>query len=328
MFDIITFGSATRDIFLRAKQFLIGDFKPDKHNEKEILLPYGLKVNIEDIHFRSGGGGTNTAATFSKQGFKIAYCGVIGKDPEGEQILKELKEKRIGTEFITRTDKKLTNLSIIFSSPKERTILVFRGASKYQTKKDIPWARVKKTKWFYLAPFSKGTGELFGEVLNFAKKNGIRTMVNPGSPLLSLPSKRFIPLLKKIDILLLNQEEAQILVKSKKIKGKELLLKIKRFFPGILIITNGSERAFIVKGSKIFSAMPFNAKIVDKTGAGDAFGAGFLSGYIKSKGNVVYATQLAVANSVSCLKKWGAKEGILNKKQTFKKVKVNIHESS
>ena len=328
MFDIITFGSATRDIFLRAKQFLIGDFKPDKHNEKEILLPYGLKVNIEDIHFRSGGGGTNTAATFSKQGFKTAYCGVIGKDPEGEEILKELKEKRIGTEFITRTDKKLTNLSIIFSSPKERTILVFRGASKYQTKKDIPWARVKKTKWFYLAPFSKGTGELFGEVLSFARKNGIQTMVNPGSPLLDLPSKRFTPLLKKIDILLLNQEEAQILVKSKKTKGKELLLKIKRFFPGILIITNGSNRVFVAKGNKIFSAMPFKAKIVDKTGAGDAFGAGFLSGYIKSKGNVVYAVQLAVANSVSCLKKWGAKEGILSKKQTFKKIKVSVHESS
>ena len=328
MFDIITFGSATRDIFLRAKQFLIGDFKPDKHNEKEILLPYGLKVNIEDIHFRSGGGGTNTAATFSKQGFKTAYCGVIGKDPEGEEILKELKEKKIGTEFITRTDKKLTNLSIIFSSPKERTILVFRGASKYQTKKDIPWAKVKKTKWFYLAPFSKGTGELFGKVLNFARKNGIRTMVNPGSLLLDLPSKKFIPLLKKIDILLLNQEEAQILVKSKKTKGKELLLKIKRFFPGTLIITNGSDRVFIAKEKKIFSAMPFKAKIVDKTGAGDAFGAGFLSGYIKSKGNVVYAVQLAVANSVSCLKKWGAKEGILSKKQTFKKIKVSVYESS
>ena len=137
-YDIITFGSASRDIFLKANQFPIGDFKQD-HIEEEILLPFGSKVDIKEIHFHSGGGGANTAATFAAQGFKTAYCGVIGKDPEGEEVLRELKEKRIETELVFRTDKKPTNVSVIFSTPKERTILVYKGASSVLAKEQIPW---------------------------------------------------------------------------------------------------------------------------------------------------------------------------------------------
>jgi Sugar kinases, ribokinase family len=127
-YDIITFGSAARDIFLRAQRFLISGFRFD-YIKKKILLPYGLKVDIEKIHFHSGGGGTNTAATFTSQGLKTAYCGVIGKDTEGEAVLEEIKKKGIGTEFVFKTNKKPTNSSIIFSTPN----LLFRPDQKLFT---------------------------------------------------------------------------------------------------------------------------------------------------------------------------------------------------
>ena len=149
MFNIITFGSATRDIFLKAEEFLVGDFRFDQI-KKKILLPYGLKVNIEEIYFHSGGGGSNTAATFSSQGHKVAYCGVIGRDPEGEAVLKELKEKGIDTMFVSRTDRKPTNVSVIFSTPKERTILVYKGASSVLSKSQVPFKKIKNADWFYI----------------------------------------------------------------------------------------------------------------------------------------------------------------------------------
>jgi sugar/nucleoside kinase (ribokinase family) len=321
MFDIITFGSATRDIFLEAKQFLISGFKFD-YIKKKILLPYGLKLNVEKIHFHSGGGGTNTAATFTSQGLKTAYCGVIGKDLEGQAVLEEIKEKGIGTDFIFKTDKKATNSSIIFSTPKERTILVYKGASQTLNERQIPWAKIKNTRWFYLAPLSGKLFRLFGKLVDFAKDNQIKIMVNPGSSQLKLPAKILEPALQKIDILLLNQEEAQILIKNPSLEGEQLVNKIKEILPGILIITNGENRALIADGKFLYSALPSKVKVVDKTGAGDAFGAGFLSGYIKNKGNIKAAIQLAVANSASCIRKWGAKEGVLKKNQRFKKIKV------
>ncbi len=320
-YDVITFGSASRDIFLRAKEFPIGDFKQD-HIEKEILLPFGLKVEIKDIHFHSGGGGTNTAATFAAQGFKVAFCGTIGKDPEGETILKELKEKRIETKFILKTDKKPTNLSVIFSTPQERTILVYRGASEILDASQISWSQIKNTEWFYLAPLTGKLIEVFKKTIDFAKRNKIKIMANPSIAQLKMSPKILYPLLKKIDILILNQEEGRILVKNSSLKGEELIKKIKKFFPGILILTNSDCKVLISEGKFLYSALPLKIKVLDKTGAGDAFGAGFLSGYIKNKGDIITSTQLAIANAAFCLRKWGAKEGILKKNQKFKKIKV------
>lgn len=317
-YDVITFGSASRDIFLRAEQFSVGDFKKD-NIEKEILLPFGHKVEIKEIHFYSGGGGTNTAATFSSQGLKTAYCGVVGKDLEGETILRELKKRGIKT-FILKTDKKPTNVSVIFSTPKERTILAYKGASEILDISSF-LSKIKNTQWLYLAPFGKNQ-PVFKKLINFAQKNKIKIMANPSASQLELPLKILSPILQKINILLLNQEEAQALIKNYSLKEEVLIKEIRKIFPGILVLTNGEKKVLISSEKFLYSALPFNQKVLDKTGAGDAFGAGFLSGYIKSKGDTVFSIQMAIANSASCIKKWGAKEGVLKKGQKFKKIKV------
>ena len=322
-YDVITFGSASRDIFLKADEFSIGDFKKD-HIEKEILLPFGFKIDIKEIHFRSGGGGTNAAATFSSQGLKTAYCGTIGKNPEGEEILKDLKENKIETKFVLRTDKKPTNFSVIFSTPKERTILAYKGASQLLFTKDIQWSEIKKTKWFYLAPLGSGLFGVFNQLVFFAKSNQIDIMLNLDSFQLKLNSKVLYPLLQKVNILLLNQEEGQMLIKDSSLVGEKLVREIRKIFQGILIITNGSKKVLVSDGKFLYSALPLKlkTKIVDTTGAGDAFGAGFLSGYIKKQGDIVYSIQTAVANSAYCIRKFGAKQGLLKKGQKFKKTKV------
>ena len=317
-YDVITFGSASKDIFLRAKEFTVGDFKKDQI-EKEILLPFGHKIEIKEIHFFSGGGGTNAVATFSSLGLKTAYCGVVGNDPEGEAILKELKERKIKT-FVFKTNKKPTNVSVIFSTPKDRTILVYKGASEILDV-SLFFSKIKNTQWLYLAPFSKYQSS-FKELISFAKSNKIKVMVNLGISQLKLPLKTLFPILEKIDILLLNQEEAQTLIKNYSLKEEALIKEIKKNYSGILILTNGENRALISDERFLYSVLPSKIKALDRTGAGDAFGAGFLSGYVKTNGDIIYSIQMAIANSTSCIKKWGAKEGILKKGQKFKKVKV------
>lgn len=318
MFDIITFGSATKDIFLSANQFAIGDFKPDPYHQKEICLPFGLKINVDEIYFRSGGGGTNTAATFASQGLKTAYCGTVGKDEAGRDIIAELKKKGVETKFISQTDKKPTNLSVIFSTPSERTILTYKGASNFLDLEKTSLGKMK-SRWFYLAPFGGDLDKLFGRVVDFAKKNGVKLMVNLGSSQLANPDKA---VLEKIDILLLNQEESQMLVKNPALKGKELIEAVGRLFSGTFILTNGVEPAFVKEQNKIFSVRPLPTEVKDMTGAGDAFGAGFLSAYLQT-GDIKKALRLAVANAAACLGQWGAKEGILKKGEHFVEAEIN-----
>jgi sugar/nucleoside kinase (ribokinase family) len=323
--DIITFGAATQDIYLVSKKFLHLQSK-DFINGKGICFNFASKIEIEDVFFSSGGGGTNTAATFSKQGFKVAFCGKIGKDCFANLILNELKELGIGTDFVLKTAEKSTNISIIFSYPgKEKTILAYRGASDILEKKDIPWSKIKYAKWFYLAPFSGKLTNLTEDLVNFARKNHIKVAINPGYSQLTLPKAALERILKKIDVLILNQQEASLLTKIPYQKEKEIFRKLDRSVSGICIMTKGKYGAAVSDGKYIYKASALNMKNVDTTGAGDSFGSGFVCGLMKEN-NIPYAIQLGMANSGFNLCKLGAKQGLLKKNQPFVKVKVKYSE--
>ncbi|MDO8424877.1 MAG: carbohydrate kinase family protein, partial [bacterium] len=292
-----------------------------------IRLPSGSKIEAEDIFLSSGGGGTNAAATFSRQGFKVAYCGMVGQDCLGAALMEELKKFKIGSDFVKTTGKKSTNISVFLTSPgKERTILVYRGASDLLGKKDIPWGKLKNAKWFYLAPFGGDLVNLTRELVDFAKKNNIKVAFNPGYNQLNLPRKVLEEILGKIDILILNREEASLLTKIPYQKEKEIFGKIDKMTKGIAIMTKGGEGVTVSDGQHLFSAKSLATslrwKIIDATGAGDAFGSGFVSGFLKSKGDIEYSIQLAMANATFNIMKWGAKDGLLSKNQKWPKIKI------
>lgn len=321
MYDIITFGSATKDIFINTKEAkLIRDKK--FVTGKGICLNLGSKVEIEDIVLSSGGGGTNTAVTFANQGFKTAYCGSVGKDFAGEEIIAELGKFGVSTELIVKTDKKPTNHSVVLSGEKEdRTILVYRGASTYLTKENIPWNKLQ-AKWFYISPLSGELCQIFNDLIDFAVENKIKIALNPGSCQLSLPDKVLRKALNKVDVLILNQEEASELTKIPFSKEEDIFRKIDEICPGIAIMTKGDKGAVISDGQYLYRAASPAIKVVDTTGAGDSFGAGFVSGYIQSGYDVTPAMQLGIANAIACLKSVGAKDGLLKKDDKFAKVKV------
>jgi len=321
MYDIITFGSATWDVFLKpknyqelkGKQFIKG---------KGICFSSGSKIDVEEIHSFSGGGGTNTAAGFVKQGFKTAYLGTIGNDLAGKEIIKELKTLNIGTRFVSRTNLKPTNYSVILNTGLERnrTVLAYRGASELLTKKDIPWKELK-AKWFYLAPLSGQASKLTKDIVDFAYRNNIKIAFNPGNSQLSLATTTFKSILKKIDILNLNQEEASFLTGVPYQKEKEIFKKLDKMCPGIAIM-GSSKEVKVSDGKYLYQAKVPKVKAVDRTGGGDASSSGFVSSFI-IEGDMEHAVQFNVANAVSCVQRWGAKQGLLKKNEKFRKVKVD-----
>ena len=292
MFEIITFGSGTWDIFLKSEKFF---------SKKGLCFNLGSKVDVEDVFFSSGGGGTNTAATFARQGLATAWCGVLGQDIFSKMIVRDLRKRKIKTRFIKKIKEKPTNFSVILTSPgKDRTVLAYRGASGELNSRDIAWQKLRAN-WFYLAPLSGRAARLTEKIVSFAEKNGVKVALNPGNSQLGLKNIRKI--IKKVDILILNQEEASLLSKSE--------TRVSEMCSGITIITSGSKGALILKEKKKFKVRAPKVRVADKTGAGDAFGSGFVSGFIKSKGDIEFSSHLAMANAVSCIKKIGAKQGLL-----------------
>src|SRR3990167_5859435 len=101
MFDIITFGSATRDVFLLSCSFR-GIADKTCMTGKVIRLELGTKIEVEKIIFETGGGGTNSAVTFARQGLRTAFAGKVGRDIRGEAILAQMKQEQVDTRFVVK----------------------------------------------------------------------------------------------------------------------------------------------------------------------------------------------------------------------------------
>jgi len=346
MFNIITFGSATRDMFVVSKNFktIRSD---DFVNGKGVCAPAGSKIYVDEVVFASGGGATNVAATFALQGLKTACVTKVGDDPGGNAILEELKKLGVNTGFIVKDKKLKTVYNIILSVPKgeprtnpagiirgERTILVSEGASHYLAKKDISWNELKKTDWFYISSLSGKCAELFEPLINFAYENRIKIAVNPGEAQLKLGIDRLEPILNKIDVFILNKEEAAQLTCVPYNAEKEIFKRLDNWVKGIVIMSKGPEGVKVSDGRNIYEAGIPKSDLVDRTGAGDAFGSGFVAGLIqKSKGGkadqsaIEYAIQLGTANATGTCQHLGAKSGLLKKGDwgQWKKVEVRSY---
>jgi len=325
MFDIITFGSATRDLFIKTKDFRI--LKNKKFlTGQGLCFNLGSKIYLDKLFFATGGGGTNTAALFAKQGLKTAYIGRVGKDPGGRAIKEELTKLGI-KEFISEDKDKNTAYSIILSSVgRGRTILVYHGASHELEKKDIPFSKLK-AKWFYIAGLSGKSAKTLIPIINFAKRNKIKIALNPGAVQLSLGLNGLKNVLSVVDVLILNHEEAARLTGLSYNKEKEIFRKLDKFVSNIVVMTKGPKGVIVSDGRYLYKAGVFKEKrYLDRTGAGDAFGAGFVTGFIKTN-KIEEAIRLGSANGTSIIEYLGAKNGILTRNQflrdkRWRKIKI------
>jgi ribokinase len=349
MFDIITFGSATRDIFVRSKDFKIIK-SSDFATGKALAVNAGSKVYVEELIFASGGGGTNTAVTFAAQGLKTAYAGLVGHDLSGKEIIKELAELGVECDLVKITNKAATPVSIILSAPGdnersafappsrnasdeqgkatadapfsisakggekmgERSILVYEGASHLLTEKDVLWDKIKASKWFYVSGLSGKSSKVFFKIIDFAKENGIKIAANPGHDQLTKDLGLLKSLLNEIDILIVNQEEAGIITGIDYQKEEEIFKKFDEIVDGIAVMSKGPEGVTVSDGKNIYRAGIPESGYVDRTGSGDAFGSGFVSAIIRGE-SIENAIQLGTANATSVVQKIGAKNGILKK---------------
>jgi len=322
MHDIISIGSATKDVFLISKDFKLIKSSQFKTGVGE-CFSYGSKVELGDIYFDTGGGATNSAYTFANLGLKPAVVSRVGKDIYGLEIMHTLADKKIDTSQLIADKHHKTAYSTILLMPGgDRTVLVYRGASGNFSEKDLNWKRLN-AKWFYITSLA-GNLKLLTKIFAFAKKKKIKICWNPGSEELNLGKAKLASLIKQAYVFNLNKEEAQKLTGQKEIKA--IFRELNRLSPGYNIVTDGANGAYLSDGTLIYWAKAIGHKAINTTGAGDAFGSGFCAGMIL-KNDWDYGLRLGIVNSDGVIQKMGAKNGLLKhipKQQELDKVKISI----
>lgn len=315
MFDVITFGSATSDIFVEIPREYI---KKEKQliSGRGFVFNIGSKIDIPGMKFAFGGGGVNTASSFIRQGFQTAYCGMIGSDIAGRELVEHLKSLNIDTSFICTTKERVTNSSVVISARGEdRVILVWRGASELLGKNDINWDRLA-AKLFYLAPLSGQLSNLTGDLILHAKKIGAIVAANFGNSQLKLEKNSLKTLLAQIDYLILNLEEASLMTGINYKNEKKIIAETVRFHQGVNIITKGKDGAIVTANGMVYHAKQKEFEVIDVTGAGDAFGSGFMCGILDAPNDIEYAIKMAMVNAKHCLSSRGS-DKLLSKEENY-----------
>lgn len=307
MVKIVTIGAAVQDVFLSHSS----EFKPvsDKSaDELFIKLDLGAKADVNNIDFCTGGGATNAAVTFLRQGIEADFMGTIADDPAGAAVLQDLDKEGVGTQYVSYSKKYHTGYSVLLLAPNgERTILTYRGASTHYDESNFDLTDVSAD-WLYLSSMA-GEMDVLNKIFTQAKRKNIKIFFNPGKGELKKTAK-LKALLEDVEVLSVNKEEAQQIVNGDSLT--ELIRRLKSLVP-VAIISDGPNGVIASDGKTIVRAgMYEDVKVIDRTGAGDAFGSGFLSYYAKGKSlkdSIVFAS----ANSTSVVQKIGAKDGILHK---------------
>ena len=318
MLDIVTFGSALVDIFVDTG---LKELKAKK--KRFIAYNVGEKFLIQETEQFTGGGGTNTAVGFARMGLNTGIITKLGNDWAGDVVLKELKKENI--KFLGKVVNEKSAFSVILDSYEHnRTILTYKSITNEISIDDF---KIPQTKWLYFSSLMKESHKTQEKLAALAKLNEIKTAYNPSSYQTKKGRNYLVRMIRNIDILIFNLDEAKMISKKKKIK--DILQDLCSLGPDIVCITDGAKSVDVFDGKHYYSAIPHKIKVKERTGAGDGFASGFVSAYIKKK-DIPLAIKVGITNSESVIMYKGAKNKLLKYYEaikTLKKMPIHVRAS-
>ncbi len=306
MARIVSLGSALQDIYLIDHDDLVPTSIGGEAIFGKVLV--GSKVDIDRISYEVGGGGVNSAITFARHGHEAVFMGNVSRDPAGAAIIRTLDREGVDSSYVNFLERKTTGTSIVLLDAKsgERTILTCRGASEQFGNFDEKSLEMIQPDWLYVTTL-RGDMDTLARFFKYAKNLGAKIMFNPGVKELE-NGKELVALLKYVDILNVNKSEASKIVPG--VVLTELLYHLSNYAP-ITIITDGAMGGIAGNGEEVYRFGIYeDVKMKDATGAGDAFGSGFLAALSAGK-SFRSALIFASANSTAVVSKIGANRGIL-----------------
>jgi len=309
IFDVICIGAALVDMVAQVERY------PSDDDE----------VFVSNLNLLSGGAAANTAYACGKMGLSTAFIGKLGQnDIFSNKIINDFKEAPVETKLLKYSNIQKTGSAYVALNKKgERRIYAYSGAANYLSKSDILEEEITSTKLIYLSSL-KNIGPLLHSA-KIGRKKTIPVILNPGMLIIDQGFDNIKHLLENTDTLILSQREFKTLFNLKDWNiSIELIrdnsdslfaLNIK-----VIIVTLGSKGAFLLtsRENDLIPSLKIE-RVIDTTGAGDAFSAGFLFG-LAQKLSLKFEhlrNDINIGNFVAgqCIQKLGARNGIPGRKE-------------
>jgi len=301
----LSVGSATLDLFFQS------DNLPEIENGMRLSLAYGGKYIASNFAESIGGGGCNAAVSLARQGFEVYFWGKIDKAWAGQKILTALKKEGINTKLVDTSSERVTTSAILLGKKRERTIIMYRAKNDLLNFTEEVKKTMKECQWLYFADLALCPKKEKLDWLKFAKDHGLKTFVS----LSGREYKKGIDYLDEYfalsDIFILNAHELADIWQgdAPDLDLKNINYAQKLNLP-LLIVTCDIRGSYAYTKDKVFYQPILKTKIADSTGAGDAYGSGFLGKYVKT-GDIQKAMEFGARNASSVISYLTTQKGLL-----------------
>jgi fructokinase len=239
-----------------------------------------LLTNLKIEKTVSGGSVANSIVGLSQLGDEVGFIGKISDDEFGNKYEEGLKKENVEYFYSKKKEELPTGTCLILITPdSERTMCTFLGTAGKINEDDVDSDVIRKSKIIFLEGYLWDEGEprkAFDKAINSANKVAMslsdQFCVDRHKP-------HFLDLVKnKLDIAFANEQEVTSLIEA---KNFEEVINFSKQLNKLMIITRGENGALAINGEEVVEiGIQKNLKVVDLTGAGDLFAAGFLHGYI------------------------------------------------
>ena len=280
---ILGIGNAIVDVICKVEDNFITENNLTKSTMKLFFDENEFKNLLTNLKIEktvSGGSVANSIVGISQLGDKAGFIGKISDDEFGSNYEEGLNKEKV--EFFYSKKKEIlpTGTCLILVTPdSERTMCTFLGIAGKINEKDVSVDAIKKSEIIFLEGYLWDEGEpkkAFDKAINNANKVAMSL-----SDLFCVDRHKadFLNLVKnKLDITFANEQEIISLTEA---KNFEEVINFSKQVNKLVVITRGEKGAVAIHGDEVFeSDIKKNLKIIDLTGAGDLFAAGFLHGYI------------------------------------------------
>lgn len=304
MKKILSIGEATVDNFMLIHEASIHCTIDKK--KCEFCMNYADKVMADNCVFSVGGNAVNTAVSFARLGLESQLFSVRGDDWIGEQIQATLEKEKIDCRYIqVEPGPSSYATAIVFQG--ERNLIVFHVPRDYQLPSFDP------VDWVYLTSMGQAFMPAYEKALHFIKTTKPKVSFNPGNFQLKAGVSKLKPFLAVTDALFVNTEEARHLTE---LPGSatfhDLAVALYDLGAKIVNITDGPNGAYAFDGDSLLFCDIFPAEVVERTGAGDSYAAGFTAALLNGE-EVNEAMRWGMANSAGVITKIGPIAGLLSK---------------
>jgi len=281
---ILGIGNAIVDVICKVEDRFITDNGLTKSTMKLVDEPEFKKLlsNLKIEETVSGGSVANSIAGLSQLGNKVGFIGKVNDDDLGQKYEDGLKKENVEYFYSKKKEELPTGTCLILITPdSERTMCTFLGIAGKINENDVDVNAVKNSEITFLEGYLWDEGD--------PKKAFNKAIQNSNKAAMSLSDlfcverhkPHFLDLVKnKLDIIFANEQEALSLIDA---KNFDEVISFSKQLGKLIVITRGEKGSVAIKNNELVECkIKKDLKIVDLTGAGDLFAAGFLHGYVNN----------------------------------------------